>query len=49
MSYLDLTPSGYSSGPLRPLGGITKAGNTHARRALIEGTWAYRYPPKISR
>jgi hypothetical protein len=31
------------------LGGITKAGNTHARRALIEGAWAYRYPAKVSR
>lgn len=30
-------------------GGITKAGNTHARRALIEGAWAYRDPAKVSR
>jgi transposase len=49
MSYLGLTPSEYSSGPLRRLGGITKAGNSHARRALIEGAWAYRYPAKVSR
>jgi len=49
MSYLGLTPSEYSSGPMRRLGGITKAGNTHARRALIEGAWAYRYPAKVSR
>jgi len=49
MSYLGLTPSEYSSGPLRRPGGITKAGNTHARRALIEGAWAYRYPAKVSR
>jgi len=34
---------------MRRLGGITKAGNTHARRALIEGAWAYRYPAKVSR
>jgi len=27
----------------------TKAGNTFARRALIEGAWAYRYPAKVSR
>ena len=49
MSYLGLTPSEYSSGAQRRQGGITKAGNTHARRALIEGAWAYRYPAKISR
>ncbi len=49
MSYLGLTPSEYSSGERRRLGGITKAGNTHARRALIEGAWAYRYPAKVSR
>lgn len=49
MNYLGLTPSEYSSGPMRRLGGITKAGNTHARRALIEGAWAYRYPAKVSR
>jgi transposase len=49
MSYLGLTPSEYSTGDRRRQGGITKAGNTHARRALIEGAWAYRYPAKVSR
>lgn len=49
MSYLGLIPSEYSSGDRRRQGGITKAGNTHARRALIEGAWAYRYPAKVSR
>jgi transposase len=49
MSYLGLTPSEYSSGPRRSQGGITKTGNHHARRALIEGAWAYRYPAKVSR
>ncbi len=49
MSYLGLTPSEYSSGARRRQGGITKAGNTHARRALVEGAWAYRYPAKVSR
>jgi transposase len=28
---------------------MTKAGNTHARRALVEGAWAYRYPAKVRR
>jgi transposase len=49
MSYLGLTPSEYSSGERRHQGTITKAGNTCARRALIEGAWAYRYPAKVSR
>src|SRR5262249_45477698 len=49
MSYLGLTPSEYSSGERRRQGSITKAGNTHARRALVEGAWAYRYPAKVSR
>ena len=49
MSDLGLTPSEYSSGARRRQGDITKAGNTHARRALVEGAWAYRYPAKVSR
>jgi transposase len=49
MAYLGLTPSEYSSGDQRRQGGITKAGNRHARRALVEGAWAYRYPAKVSR
>jgi len=49
MSYLGLTPSEYSSGERRRQGGITKAGNSHARRALVDGAWAYRSPAKVSR
>jgi transposase len=49
MSYLGLTPSEYSSGERRRQGTIPKAGNTFARRALIEGAWSYRYPAKVSR
>jgi len=48
MSYLGLTPSEYSSGDRRRLGGITKAGNGHARRVLIEAAKAYRHRAKIS-
>ena len=47
-AYLGLTPSEQSSGGKRRLGSITKAGNGHARRALIEGAWAYRFPAKVS-
>ena len=28
---------------------MTKVGNTHARRVLVEGAWAYRYPAMVSR
>jgi hypothetical protein len=28
---------------------MTKAGNTHARRALVDGAWAYRDPTNVSR
>jgi transposase len=49
MKFLGLIPSEYSSGERRRQGSITKAGNTHARRALVEGAWAYRYPAKVSR
>ena len=49
MSYLGLIPSEYTTGEHRRRGGITKTGTAHARRALIEGAWAYRYPAKVSR
>ena len=49
MSYLGLIPSEPTTGERRRQGGITKTGNSHARRALIEGAWAYRYPAKVSR
>ena len=47
-AFVGLTPSEYSSGPSRRQGPITKAGNGHARRALIEAAWAYRFPAKVS-
>src|SRR5437867_6982336 len=47
-AFVGLIPSEYSSGESRRQGGITKAGNGRARRALIEAAWAYRYNPKIS-
>jgi transposase len=49
MKFLGLIPSEYTSAERRRQGSITKAGNTHARRALVEGAWAYRYPAKVSR
>jgi transposase len=47
-AFVGLIPSEHSSGPKRRQGAITKAGNGHVRRALVEGAWAYRYPAKVS-
>jgi len=49
MAFLGLHPSEYTSGPHRRLGGIAKTGNRHARRALVEGAWAYRFPARVSK
>jgi transposase len=49
MSSLGLVPSEHSRGERRRQGSITKTGNSHARRVLVEGAWAYRYPAKVSR
>jgi transposase len=49
MQCLGLIPAEHSSGAPRRQGSMTKAGNTHARRVLVEGAWAYRYPAKVSR
>jgi len=48
MSYLGLTPSEHSSGGKTKRGAITKAGNKHVRRALIEAAWHYRHRPAVS-
>ena len=49
MKFLGLVPSEYTSGPQRRQGSMTTAGNSHARRALVEGAWASRYPATVSR
>ena len=46
MGYLGLVPSEDSSGRRRRRGAITKTGNGHARRTLIESTWSYRFPAR---
>ena len=48
MSYLGLTPSEYSSGQQQHRGHITKTGNRHARRLLVEAAWHYRHRPRQS-
>jgi transposase len=49
MGYLGLIPSERSSGGTRRQGGITKAGNTHVRRVLIEAAWHCRHRPAVGR
>lgn len=46
MSFLGLVPSETSSGANRRQGGITKTGNGHVRRVLIESGWCYRFPAR---
>ncbi|MDN5686610.1 MAG: IS110 family transposase [Brachybacterium sp.] len=41
-AYLGLVPSEHSSGQTRSLGGITKTGNSHARRLMIESAWHHK-------
>jgi len=43
-AYLGLVPTESSSGGSRSQGGITKTGNSHARRLLIEAAWHHRAP-----
>jgi transposase len=47
MAYLGLVPSEYSSADIHRRGGITKTGNTHARRAVVEAAWHYRHRPSV--
>ena len=49
MAYLGLVPSESSSGERTRRGGITRAGNTHVRRILVESAWSYRFSPRLSR
>jgi transposase len=45
-SWLGITPTEYSSGESQHRGHITKAGNRHARRLMVEAAWHYRHPPR---
>ena len=49
MAYLGLVPSEHSSGETVRRGSITKTGNGHARRVLVEGAWTYRHRARVSR
>jgi transposase len=46
MAYLGLVPSEHSSGGRRRQSAITRTGNGHARRMLVECAWSYRFPAR---
>ncbi len=47
MAFLGVIPAEYASGTKRIQGGITKTGNAHLRRVLVESAWHYRHHPFI--
>ena len=49
MAYLGLVPSEDSSGESTHRGSITKTGNGHVRRVLVEAAHAYGFPARVSR
>jgi transposase len=48
MAFLGIVPREHSSGQKQRRGGITKTGNGHVRRILVEAAWAYRHYPKVT-
>ncbi|MGH9565473.1 MAG: IS110 family transposase [Candidatus Angelobacter sp.] len=48
MGYSGLVPREYSSGQRMRRGAITKTGNAHFRRIIVEAAWAYQYRPRLS-
>jgi transposase len=49
MSFVGLVPSEHSSGGSRRQGRITRTGNGHVRRILVESAWHYRRQPRMSK
>jgi transposase len=47
MAYVGLIPSEHSSGTKQARGAITKTGNAHLRRVLVELAWHYRHHPFV--
>jgi transposase len=47
MAFAGLVPSEYSSGGNQRRGSITKTGNAHLRRVLVESSWHYRHRPSV--
>lgn len=49
MAYSGLVASEHSSGERTRRGGITKTGNGHLRRVLVEAAWSARFQPTLTR
>ena len=47
MAFVGLVPSEHSSGEQRRQGSITKVGNSHVRRLLVESAWHARRRPTV--
>lgn len=47
MGYLGLVPSYHSGGNSNQRGPLTRTGNTHVRRILVEAAWNYRLAARI--
>jgi transposase len=47
MAYSGLVPREHSSGNRTQRGAITKSGNAHLRRVLVEAVWSYRHRPNV--
>jgi transposase len=47
MAFVGLVPTEHSSGEKRRQGSITKVGNSHVRRLLVESAWHARRRPKV--
>jgi hypothetical protein len=48
-SFIGLVPSEHSSGASRVQGSITKTGNTHLRRLLVEAAWHHRSTYRVGK
>ena len=48
MAFVGLVPGEHSSGPKRRQGSITKAGNSAARRMLVEVAWHYQHAARVT-
>lgn len=49
MAYVGLVPSEKSTGAQRRQGAITRCGNAHLRRILVEAAWHYQHAPVMSK
>ena len=49
MAFVGMVPSEHSSGGSRRQGRITRTGNSHVRRIVVEAAWHYRRQPRMSK